>query len=453
MSESLKLIMETAFSFYPNKNQLKDIERLLFEIMRRENLSLTEVISPIKENPLLEKYQGRNKFFIVKDLLIKQRFPLTSRCQKIDTKKVFLTKVQPPLSGNWPVKKEFHPLKIFVEKAVKDSYLVENFKNNFPGVEIEELSLYRQYLKTNKFSVSHLKKPIVFIIKENWDFIKPCPCTKGHLRCGYWIFNLGFGCPYDCSYCFLQKYTNAPGIILPANLDDFFARFDAFAKNLAAPIRIGSGEFCDSLALDHITQYSSKLIAYFRNKNLFFELKTKSAQISNLLTLSPAPNIIVSWSLNPESITDTEELGAPSLTQRLTAAQTVQTQGYKLGFHFDPIIYSENWQQLYSQVVDKLYAMLKPPFAWISLGTLRANRELKAITESRFPKSNIFYGELFLGEDKKLRYPQFLREDIYKKMIAKIRRYDAKTPLYLCMENEDVWQKTLPANMTPLPAY
>ncbi|UCD15169.1 MAG: hypothetical protein JSV34_05475, partial [Candidatus Omnitrophota bacterium] len=91
-----KETIEGELTFSPNKNQLKDLERLIFEIIRRQNLSLSAIIDEIKTNPKLAKYPGRNKFFIIKDLLIKQRFPLTSGKGKIDTKKVFLTKVRPP---------------------------------------------------------------------------------------------------------------------------------------------------------------------------------------------------------------------------------------------------------------------------------------------------------------------------------------------------------------------
>ncbi|MFA7677565.1 MAG: hypothetical protein WCY34_05280, partial [Candidatus Omnitrophota bacterium] len=79
-------------------------------------------------------------------------------------------------------------------------------------------------------------------------------------------------------------------------------------------------------------------------------------------------------------------------------------------------------------------------FAWISLGTLRGSRNLKTVSEMRFPKGKIFYGELFLGEDQKLRYPEFIRKEIYAKMLQWIRKYDKKTPVYLCMENRFVWE-------------
>jgi len=424
-----------------NRNQFREIERLIFEISKRDNISSDKILEPLEKKYGFKNFSSKTKFLFLKNTLIKYRFPQTSQSQKINQKNIFLSKIKEPLDDNWQVKPVFTPLKIFVEKDVKKSQLLANFQNKFPNIEVEEIDYYSRYLKTNKFTISELKKPIVFIVKERGDFIKKCPCTKKHLNCGYWIFNLGFGCPFDCSYCYLQQYSNFPGLILPANIEDFFTSFDKFSKNLKRPIRIGTGEFCDSLALDHITEYSKTLVPYFMNKNVLFELKTKSNNIANLLTLKSSKNIIISWSLNPVSTVDVEEKATASLDQRLDAAAKVQNAGFSIGFHFDPIIHLKDWKKLYAQVIDKLYSKLKSPFAWMSLGTLRSNRQLKTATELRFPESNIFYGELFLGEDKKLRYPDFIKEEIYQETINKIRQYDKKTPIYLCMEDKQTWSR------------
>ncbi|MFH1363286.1 MAG: spore photoproduct lyase family protein [Candidatus Omnitrophota bacterium] len=421
------------FSFRPNRNQLQELDRLVFEISRREKLSPEKIIADLPENI---------RFSRLKNLLIGRRFPLATKQEKISTHGLFLNELPKPLVDNWQPKREFKPLKILVEKEAKQSQLLKNFQNHCSGVEIEEIKLYSDYLKKHKFALNELKKPYIFIVKERWDFLKPCPCTKYHLGCGYWILNLGFGCPYDCSYCFLQHYTNSPGIVLPANLEDFFEQFDKFSQKIKLPIRIGTGEFCDSLALDQITGYSKMLIPYFQNKNVLFELKTKSTNIKNLLDLRASKNIIISWSLSPEKLAGSEELAAPGLNQRLQAAQKIQAAGYSIGFHFDPIIYSPTWENDYQDLLKSLYQQLKPPLAWISLGTLRSNRRLKTVCEQRFPESNIFYGELLTGEDGKLRYPEFLRQEIYQKMAGWIRQYDSKTPVYLCMENKSLW-KTL----------
>lgn len=439
MSEALKTKIEKTFKFQLNKNQYQDIKRLVYEIQRRESVDENIIIKDLEKDKLINKAGGRNKFFIIKQHLIKKRFPLTSKKEKIDTKTVFLTDLKISRSENKYPKYPFIPEMIFIEKSARNSYLVNRFLKKFPHVPTTELNYYGEYLQRNKFSASDLKKPFIFIVKEKWDFIRPCPCTKNHLGCNYWIFNLGFGCPYDCSYCFLQHYTNFPGIVLPANLDDFFDKFDNFYRKINSPLRIGTGEFCDSLALDHITGYAQKLVNFFAGKPVFFELKTKSNNINNLLESKASSNIVISWSLNPQTIIDHEEKGTSSIEQRLQAAKQIKEKGYSVAFHFDPIIYSENWQQLYKELIETLYRKLRGPFKWISLGTLRGTRKLKNISEQRFPQSNIFYGELLLAEDKKLRYPKFIRKEIYAQIIKLIRDHDRLSPVYLCMEDLLCW--------------
>jgi len=441
MWDKLKQDLETKYSFKFNLNQWRETQRLIYEISKREDCAPEQVTGLIKDISKVENAGGRDTFFALKAALLRLRFPLSSAEKKLDPAKVFLPEFKKQNSSVYHPNAKFKPEKIYIEKQAKGSYLEKKFIEHFPEAEIEELSSYKDYIKNFRYDPCELKKPVVFIVKEHWDFIKPCPCTKNVMGCKYWIFNLGFGCPFDCSYCFLQQYSNIPGIVLPANLDDFFEKFDVFYKKLKQPIRIGTGEFCDSLALDHITGYAPLLIDYFRDKDLFFELKTKSSCIKNVLKTKASSNIVFSWSLNPPQIIDSEEWASADLDQRLEAAAKVREKGFSLAFHFDPIIFFPGWEKLYLGLVDKLYSRLKPPFRWVSLGTLRANRELKTIVEKRFPQSKIFYQEFFLGQDKKLRYPEFLKTRIFKTMLKTLRSYDQQTPFYLCMEHKDMWDK------------
>ena len=110
----------------------------------------------------------------------------------------------------------------------------------------------------------------------------------------------------ECTYCYLQEYTNSPGIIFPANIESFFKNFNSYKR---PGMRIGSGEFSDSLMLDNVTEYSILIADFFKdNKDIIFEFKTKSANIKNLLEARHAGNIVVSWSLNPQGIIDENEL-------------------------------------------------------------------------------------------------------------------------------------------------
>jgi len=441
MWESLILGIEEKLDFKFNVNQTKNITRLLYEISKQEKNSIEDIVNDICKQCKDSDTQGKSIYFVVRKMLIKKRFPLTIALEKIDPNKIFLSSIKTDLKDNIkPQASGFVPEKIFVEQGAQDSYLLKRLKDAFPKTAIENITRCRDFLKKNKFSLKDLKAPYIFIVQEKWDFIKKCPCTKEHLSCNYWIFNLGFGCPYDCSYCFLQHYSNFCGITLPANLDDFFIKFDNFFKKINKTIRIGTGEFCDSLALDHITNYSSQLINFFRDKDVLFELKTKSDNIDNLLNLESSKNIVISWSLNPQEIIDKEEIATASLEQRLKAAKKIQEKGYSLSFHFDPIIICENWEEKYKEVISLIYSRLRPPFKWISLGTLRGSKELKIASEQRFPKSKIFYGELLIGEDKKLRYHKVLRKKVYENMLKWIKEFDQATPVYLCMEDKQMWQ-------------
>ncbi|MCX5716064.1 MAG: hypothetical protein NTV07_04280 [Candidatus Omnitrophica bacterium] len=275
------------------------------------------------------------------------------------------------------------------------------------------------------------------MIEEKYDFFKGCPCTKGAPGCGYHIFNLGFGCIYECTYCYLQEYTNCPGIVLPVNLDSYFA---VFAKYKRPGMRIGTGEFTDSLALDHITQYSLPLVELFsRHLDTTFEFKTKSANIANLLGQKHHGNIVVSWSLNPQAVVEKNEFYTASLNQRLKAALECVRAGYRVGFHFDPMIYHKEWGKGYQGLVNKLFDVIPAKkIAWISLGTLRFNPALKPVIEDRFPVNKILNEELLMGFDNKLRYSPHVRLFIYENMLYWIKRRAKNLYTYLCMEDNNI---------------
>ncbi|MFC1514610.1 radical SAM protein [Candidatus Omnitrophota bacterium] len=435
--------IERDFALRLNKNQKIQVERLVYELIKAKKMTYAGIVRSIGHDLREINPQGKDRFQHIKKTLVSLRYPVTCARAAIDPNDLFLNKLKTAKKEAYHPGKCFTPKRVIVETQVKDSDLVTTIRRLFPKITIEFTEYYSRFLKDYRLTPHNLKQPLLFVVKEKWDFVKKCPCTKKHLGCGYWILNLGFGCPYDCSYCYLQHYQNFPGVVLPANIDDFFATFDLFFKKIGRPIRIGTGEFCDSLALDHITGYSRRLIDFFSQRPVLFELKTKSAHIENILQQEPAGNIVISWSLNPRKIVDSEEYGVASLAQRLDAARTVQKKGYKVAFHFDPIIYYDRWADDYRKLVEKLYQKVKPPLAWISLGTLRFARQLKPAMEQRFQQSNIVYGELFVGEDKKLRYPEFLRIEIYRNMVKWIKRFDRKTPLYLCMESTTTWGQAL----------
>jgi spore photoproduct lyase len=277
-------------------------------------------------------------------------------------------------------------------------------------------------------------------------FFEPCPGTKQYLCCMYKILNFASNCHLNCTYCILQAYLNNPFMVLYTNTDDMFNELDEnFDRSPNSFFRVGTGEYTDSLILDHLSSFTRLIVPYFAGKpNVFLELKTKTDSVENLEGLKHGGKTIVSWSLNAEPVVRTEEKQACSIASRIRAASQCQQWGYKVGFHFDPLIYYPGWEDGYRKIIEEVFEEVDPAsLVWISLGCFRFMPKLKPIIAKRFPESRILYQEFIRGLDGKMRYFQPIRIEMYSKMAAWIREFSPETLVYLCMENQKVWKKSL----------
>jgi len=416
-------------SFGVNKKQ--EITRLAYEISKIEKTKPEKILDSV----------GSDDFEAVKKCLLRRRFPYSFAHNEII--KPYLPKIKFDPSLVFDTSNPgFNPREIFIEKPADSSYLKNRFKLYFPKAKFITISSLKSFMQDNRKSGLadyNKRRDRVFITNEKHDFFKRCPCTKGAIGCGYNIFNLGFGCIFDCTYCYLQEYNNAPGLIFPANIDRFFEEFNHYRK---PRMRMGTGEFSDSLMLDRITEYSRPIIEFFgKHRDTLFEFKTKSSDIGNILKARHSGNIVVSWSLNPQKIIDKNEFFTAGLNERIDSAKKCADMGYKTGFHFDPVIHFDGWEKEYANVIDLLFSKVKPKdIAWISMGTFRFKPELKPIIENRFPANDILDGELLLGYDNKLRYPHSLRCAIYEFLLRTFKKHSKKLTIYLCMEDISVWK-------------
>jgi spore photoproduct lyase len=302
---------------------------------------------------------------------------------------------------------------------------------------MEDLGFYPKSLTAGK---RHL-----LLGKNRGRFFKPCPGTKEYICCDYQVLNIGMNCPMDCVYCILQDYLNNPYLSFFVNIEDLLnALTEAFAEKPEQFWRIGTGEFTDSLALDRLTGLSRVMVQFMRDKDsAVLELKTKTAVVENLEGLDHRGRTIVAWSLNSPEIVAREELRTASLDQRLAAAARCASWGYKLAFHFDPIIYHSGWQDGYTETIEKLFAAVpKESIAWISMGCLRYLPSLKKIAGQRFPNSRFFHEEFIEGLDGKARYFRTLRVEMYQFIYQQLQQDTyPETCIYLCMENNEIWQE------------
>ncbi len=342
----------------------------------------------------------------------------------------------------------YRPQQIWIDRQVLDSPITANILQNLPDVPTEVIEGPPPLPKpTTQAELMTSSKKQLYLTAQQGNFIRDCPGATSsnpasQLCCGYMIVDLIYNCNYDCTYCYLQNYVNAPYLTVYANVEPFFDELTALLRaRQPQRVRIGSGEFSDSLSLDPLTGFSRLLVPFLRQfSNVLFEFKTKSDLVEQLLDLEPEGRVMVSWSLNPESVVQREEYKTASLAARLRAAQRSRDAGYEIGLHFDPLLYYPGWEVDYEPFVDQVFGALNPEdVTYMSMGSLRFAPALKKVVQERFPKNRLMSAELFPGADGKMRYFKPLRTEMYVKMLRWIRRYTTDTPIYLCMESHAIW--------------
>ncbi|MEW6055779.1 MAG: radical SAM protein [Bdellovibrionota bacterium] len=291
-----------------------------------------------------------------------------------------------------------------------------------------------------------LGKNILHLTTQAGTSMKQCPGTNNMLCCHYHIVNMVSNCPFDCTYCYLQTYLNQPLTTFFVNEEDIFDQVRALCKRPPVQqLRIGTGELSDSLALDPITEFSSRLaevMAEFENVRL--ELKTKSKNVEHLLEIKRRDHVVVGWSMNPPEIIDREEHGTARFEERVRAASLMAKEGFGVAFHFDPMIYTEGWQAMYEHAAKELLAAVPhKQIQWISIGGLRYQPQLKPIALRRRPETTLFYDESVAGDDGKMRYLRSTRTEMFQFLNNVIKREAPRVYTYLCMESKPVWEKAL----------
>lgn len=348
--------------------------------------------------------------------------------------------------------RKFWPEQVYLTSDASESKLAKRLLSRLPSatkvVELDNsedpLSTLDTLSSTARFD---LGKKRLMLAPYRGDWLKSCPGTQEHVCCNLWIVNPGEGCPMDCTYCYLQSYLKRnPTLKLYTNTEEMISAIarqsDAHPNRL---FRIGTGELIDSLVWDDLTDLTLELVPFFASrKNLVLELKTKSNVVENLLELKNEHRgqTVVSWSVNAKSISEKDEASTASLAERVEAAQKVIQAGYRVGLHFDPLVYFDGWQDEYSETVKYIFSKLKAEnIAWISVSTLRYKKEMQSVMIERFPKSKLPYGEQFTAVDNKRRYIQPIRAKMSSFVWNELKSISSSMPVYMCMESSTLWKQ------------
>ncbi|MFH1152641.1 MAG: DNA photolyase [Pseudomonadota bacterium] len=285
-------------------------------------------------------------------------------------------------------------------------------------------------------------KQTLYITTNQGAVIRKCPGTSHYTCCDYTILHTGTFCTMDCSYCILQAYFHPPVLQYFAGRENMKQELEHLFSQQKI-YRIGTGEYTDSLIWERLCDQPEFLVKSFaRQNNAILELKTKTVNIHSLKTIDHNQKTVLAWSVNTSRVIASEERDTAPLKARLAAARECEKLGYRIAFHFDPLVIYPGCEAEYMDVISDIFEhVCGSSILWISIGSFRFMPSLKPIIERRFPQSILPYGEFILGLDNKMRYFKPLRMQLYKTIVRGIKAAAPQVMIYFCMEDKEVWEK------------
>jgi len=210
--------------------------------------------------------------------------------------------------------------------------------------------------------------------------------------------------PMDCSYCVLKDTSISILTFLyqlgwPSTRDQWFP-FD----RSPIPLSVGNRRALWQPALESIFSILAVPHSIFWRKRIMLPgTEDEVSECHPLLPLEHRGRTVVSWSLILPKMIAGEERKNGSMEERISAARKCQEKGI-LGISFWPTHLPWGWEEDIRRPSINFSRDRSRRVLWISLGGFSLSPwSSKRIAQGRFPKTEVFLGELFPGRDAKFR--------------------------------------------------
>lgn len=294
-------------------------------------------------------------------------------------------------------------------------------------------------------AIQKIKHPETVDFKEPWEpiwkgnrIVVPFHKTPPNIACGiFWELRWAYGCPLDCSYCYLRGTTRGRMKPQYVKIDHVLNALDEAFTKIRDPAIFNAGELSDALMnpplmakivekFEEQDKHKIYLLTKFGAKNILFLLKKSRKQV------------ICGWSINAPVIARRWERAAPSPEERIEAAKQVHAIGYDTRIRIDPIFPVKDWKSHYTYVLSQITSNLTPNR--IILGTPRglwktikyAQKAMVDMSWTQFFREDTCWG-------KKLAFQQ--REEIYQFFFDKLDSMGYPlSRISICKETVDTWK-------------
>ncbi len=315
--------------------------------------------------------------------------------------------------------------RIYVEREALNEPYTKNVLGKFKRSQIIEIPDYKAFFSVKKQNVSaQMQNKSLILAKAKGNLV-----YEGSDYCNAFGFDRFYycstvmGCIYNCEYCYLQGMYPSANVVAFVNIDDYFKELDKLDNGKEALVCLSYDS--DIAALDKVLDTVGKWCEYARSKpHMTFEIRTKSANISAYKDIKPLPNVIVAYTLSPESVRQNYEKRTSALKMRLSSAAKLCDKGWRVRLSVEPILAPVVPVDDYYSLMDNIAEFAKKHAVEdVVLGEFRMNCNYFSLIRAQLNNSRLFANP-YIVEDKEngvsYRGADKIKDELYKYLSDKI---------------------------------
>ena len=324
---------------------------------------------------------------------------------------------------------------IYIEKDCHDHPRAQSICQHFKQAKIISCNHYGEIFNRRAQNFRQQKSnPALILAHKTGQRVLATPESFGIGGAKNFYFSHMLNCIYDCRYCFLQGMYPSAHRVLFINYQDFMDDIDATIEQHAGQhCFFFSGYDGDSVAFEPVSHFIQHFVPFFAKRpQATLELRTKSSNVRALLAHKACHNVVVAFSLLPETIAKHVDYLTPSYQKRLHAMAQVAEAGWPIGLRFDPMILSHDYQQLYPAMVNDIFHHLSPACVHsVSIGPLRFPHRSYQHIRALYPQDRLLAHPMQRRE-KVMSYPPDVEKKLFDCLLKSLRKYLPKDKIFSC---------------------
>ena len=247
----------------------------------------------------------------------------------------------------------FKPKKIYYEKEIEDYELGRELLKKYediPKIIIDNHNNIQEMRSKQNSDFPDMKRNLIIGTRKTHKY------QENHKVSDFLVPYTSSGCIAMCMYCYLVcNYNKCAYMRLFVNREQMLEKIIKTSNNSSKELTFEIGSNSDLILENTITNNLVWTIENFANSYKgFLTFPTKFDMVDPILPLQHNGKIIVRMSVNPEEIINKVEFGTSRLNDRINAINKLKEAGYKVGIIIAPVIFTDNWEELYLELIKTL---------------------------------------------------------------------------------------------------